>query len=200
MKAKCYTKVLAKSLVEKAEYPYYDENMKSTFKIWTSDDRSHFELRVFEDDSEDYPYPHDMSYTVKGTLPSSLEGNATITEFIFQTIVQDDLHPIRLKSVFDVKPSDTVTKTTLASQSFISSSLLLVPPDYLFLHLEKNEEEQLVVKWRRFHRLWRVDQGGMDFLHDGFEQIIIFKESSWDQVKIVDKTMKSVLASPCTIM
>ena len=179
-----------------------DSSTKCTLKIWVGSDNSAptFELRVFEDQADDWPYPHEMSYTVEGTLPSSIyDGSGTISKFIYQTLVEDDLMPFIIdKETFIVTSSD-VTETTIGPNSTEKTVHLHVPRDFLYISLEKTNEQQITLKWRRFYIKWEVDTQGHDVLRNAMEQTILFTETTFRKTKQTESEMKTRLHR-CTIM
>jgi hypothetical protein len=181
------TKDWAESLTDEPTRKYRDDKMNCSLKLWADiGNPNFFELHIHEDESDDWPYPHEMSYVVKGIMPPSLYGTATIQEFTYQTIVEDEWIPFRSKDTFSVKPSEAVTVPTVASESLFTTHIL-VPIDFLYLNFESDLDGNLVVKWRRFHRKWTRDREGRDILcPDGLEQIIGFKNVSHGETRRAD--------------
>jgi len=97
-----------------------------------------FHLRTYEDETDDWPYPHDMLYDVKGEIRVSLDdffdtassasssqvGATTITSLDYTVRIEDDLFYEHTKHLFHVKESrdNEVTNDSESNKLVIKQS------------------------------------------------------------------------------
>jgi hypothetical protein len=176
-----------------------DEQTQSTLRIWKAEHPStpQFEFRVFEDISDDYPYPHQMSYVVKGNLHPDFHGLATISKYTYETIVRDDLTTLNETTTINVVLSDT---NVLQAEAMSGGNLLIrVPQDFFRFQIGINDKKNLELTWTRFHRKWSKTRDGTDVLHPtGLKQSILFDEVSKADLNQLEGTWKKM--SNCLIL
>mmetsp|Transcript_13571 Transcript_13571/g.14987 ORF Transcript_13571/g.14987 Transcript_13571/m.14987 type:complete len:190 (+) Transcript_13571:24-593(+) len=163
---------------------------KTKYTLTLAPAAKEFHFHLFEDEWDDWPYPHSMEYDIKGSFTQDNNVfNCTVTSVFYTTKIEDDLDlrtrtaryevkelsEASLKGLTNILGDGTkvkITSTTVRnwipftySKKFTANVLKGSLSFQLEPFTDEEKLQKMRIKFSRFPKLWSKTQDGLDMSH-----------------------------------